>query len=139
MPQLCNTFNIFLSTGEIPSEFLEAVITTIHKSSKLLGSRYHPISLLNTDLKLYTKLQATRLGTVMPSLIHLDQVGFTPSREASDGTRRFLDLIYLAEQHQTPSLLISLDAEKASIESTGCTWNQSSKSLAFMALSFKLS
>lgn len=34
IPHLCNTFNRFLSTGEIPPEFLEAVITTIHKPGK---------------------------------------------------------------------------------------------------------
>lgn len=36
-----------------------------------------------------------------------------PNRQKSDGTRRFLNLIQWAEQHRTPSLLVSLDAEKA--------------------------
>lgn len=36
-----------------------------------------------------------------------------PKRQASDGTRRFLNLIKWAEHHRTPSLLLSLDTEKA--------------------------
>lgn len=115
VPHLCNTFNKFLTTGEIPSESLEAVITTIHKPGKPFQdpANYRPISLLNTDLKIYTKLLATRLAEYMPALIHPDQVGFIPCRQASDATRRFIDLIHWAEHRRTPSLLISLDAEKA--------------------------
>lgn len=69
---VCNTFNRFLSTCEIPSESLEAVLTTIHKPGKPSHdpANYSPISLLNTHLKLYTKLLATRLATYMPNLVH---------------------------------------------------------------------
>lgn len=49
----------------------------------------------------------------MPHLIHSDQVGFIPMRQALDGTCCFVDLIHWAEHHQKPPLLISLEAEKA--------------------------
>lgn len=91
------------------------MITTIHKPGKSPHdpANYRPISLFNTDLKLYSKLLATRLATYMPTLVQTDQVGFIHSRQASDGTCRFIDMIHWAEHYQMPSLLISLDAEKA--------------------------
>lgn len=49
----------------------------------------------------------------MPHLVHPDQVGFIPHRQASDGTQRFVYLIHWVEHFQMPSLLISLDAEEA--------------------------
>lgn len=82
IPHLCNTFNRLLSTDKIPSESLEAVITTIHKTGKPSHgpANYRPMSLLNPDLKLYTKLLATRLTAHMPNQVHPDQVGFIPSQ-----------------------------------------------------------
>lgn len=90
------------------------VITTIHKPGKFPHdpANYHPISLLNADLKFYAKL-ATRLAQHIARLVQPDQVGFIPHHQASDGTRHFVNLIHWAEHYQTPSLLILLDAGKA--------------------------
>lgn len=74
---------------------------------------YRPISLLNVDLKLFTKKLASRLALELPSLIHYDQVGFIPTREVRDGVTRVLDLLHLAKSKLTPIMLLSIDAEKA--------------------------
>lgn len=50
----------------------------------LLFSSYRPISLLNTGLKLFTKLLPNRLIKFIPDIIHSDQVECVPSREARD-------------------------------------------------------
>lgn len=111
-PQLCKTQ--FVATGHMPKESLEAVIT-IPKPSKTHAdpANYRPISLINTDTKLYVKIQATCLSRHIASLVHPDQVGFVPQRQAPDCTRRFVNFIQWAEYQQTPSLLLSLDVEKA--------------------------
>lgn len=71
-------------------ETLGAHISVIHKEGKdpTACSSYRPISLLNLDLKLFTKILAVRLAQHLQQLIHLDQVGFIPSREARDSTTK---------------------------------------------------
>lgn len=61
---------------------------------------------------MHAKLLVTRIATYIPYLIHPDQVGFIPHRQASDGTRRFINLIQWGEYHRMPSQFISLDVEK---------------------------
>lgn len=64
-------------------------ITVIAKEGKnpLHCQDYRPISLLNTDLKLFTKILALRLIESIPGLIQYDQVGFVPTREGCDNTK----------------------------------------------------
>lgn len=53
------------------------------------------------------------LSSIIPLLVHNDQVGFVMGRQAWNSTRQYIDLIQWAENHRTPSPLLSLDAEKA--------------------------
>lgn len=66
---------------------------------------FRPISLLNSDLKIYAKIIANHLLEVTPILIGPDQVGFVKGRKALDGTRRMINLIRYAETTGTPALL----------------------------------
>ena len=105
-----------LTEGDVlHASTLQAQIAVIPKEGKdpsYCGS-YRPISLLNTDLKLFTKILATRLQSHLPHLIHLDQVGFVPTREARDNTTKVLNLLYTSTRTKTPSIFLSTDAEKA--------------------------
>lgn len=49
----------------------------------------------------------------MTDLIHLDQVGFVPTREARDNTTKVLNLIHRANISKAPCTFLSTDAEKA--------------------------
>lgn len=112
---LTKLFNDLGKGKPLHKDTLQAQITVIHKEDKdptQCGS-YRPISLLNTDLKLFTKILATRLQQHITSLIHLDQVGFVPTREARDNTTKVLNLLYHATKTATPTVLLSTDAEKA--------------------------
>lgn len=55
---------------------------------------------------------ASRLAPELASLIHYDQVGFIPSREARDGVIRVLNLIHGAKSTQIPIMLLSTNTEK---------------------------
>uniref|UniRef100_A0A803J5Q1 Reverse transcriptase domain-containing protein n=1 Tax=Xenopus tropicalis TaxID=8364 RepID=A0A803J5Q1_XENTR len=112
---LLKTFQAIMDTGNINPEFLQAHISTIPKPGKPQDScpNYRPIALLNTDLKLYSKILAQRLNKILPSLINNDQVGFIMNRQAPDNTRKLHNILHIIKQQKLPALILSLDAEKA--------------------------
>lgn len=115
IPHLTEVFNNAASSSQFPNEYLNTLKITIPKPGKEpnIPQNFRPISLLNFDLKMYAKTIAVRLLDVMPTLIHRDQTGFAKGRQAPDATRRMINLIHYAESSGTPSLLLSLDAEKS--------------------------
>lgn len=66
---------------------------------------YQPIALLNADLKLFLKILANRFLPYLPQLVHADQAGFIPQREARDNTTRAIELIHIAHSESQPFLL----------------------------------
>uniref|UniRef100_A0A8C5MBP3 Reverse transcriptase domain-containing protein n=1 Tax=Leptobrachium leishanense TaxID=445787 RepID=A0A8C5MBP3_9ANUR len=114
-PHLVTLFNAVKGGSPFPSDSLLASLVVLPKPGKDLSgpSGYRPISLLNLDVKIYAKVLATRLNPLLPSLIHPDQVGFIQGRQAYENTRRAAGAIWHLEARGQPSLLLSLDAEKA--------------------------
>ena len=108
-------FNSLKEGHQMRRETLGAHIAVIPKEGKdpTVCASYRPISLLNIDLKIFSKIIANKLATNIPSLIHPDQVGFVLGREGRQNTQRVLNTIYLAQVHHKPLALISTDAEKA--------------------------
>uniref|UniRef100_A0A8C5Q087 Reverse transcriptase domain-containing protein n=1 Tax=Leptobrachium leishanense TaxID=445787 RepID=A0A8C5Q087_9ANUR len=94
---LCATITVLPKPGKDPSEC----------------SSYRPISLLNSDVKILARILADRLKQFLPGLIHPDQVGFIPGREARDGTQRAINAVSAARRSGQHLLLLSTDAEKA--------------------------
>ncbi len=92
-----------------------AIITLLPKADKDLTQcgNHRPLSLLNSDVKLYAKVLASRLDTFMTKLVHNDQTGFIRSRLAADNVRRLLHIIHAASGLDSPCATLSLDAEKA--------------------------
>lgn len=99
----------------LSTQILQAQIMVMPKPGKdhTNCSNYRPISPLNVDLKLFSKIIANHLGPILPSLIHSDQVGFIPGREARDNTTKTLLLITYAQRKHIPVCLLACDAEKA--------------------------
>lgn len=99
----------------LPGDALRAYIAVIPKEVKdpLHCQNYQPISLLNVGLKIFTEILSLRLMDLFPQLIHSDQVGFVPTREAHDNTTKAINLIHAAWSQKTPLLLLLTDAEKA--------------------------
>lgn len=97
------------------TDTLKAHIAIIPKEGKdpSVCPSYRPISLLNLDLKIFTKILAMRVLPSMLDIVHLDQVGFTPSRVVTDNTSRVLSLLHYACGSSSTTLLISTDIEKA--------------------------
>ena len=76
--ELVDSFNYAFEKGEITISQKRGFITLIPKKDKnrTLLDNWRPISLLNTDYKVATKLIAARIAKVLPSLIHEDQTGY---------------------------------------------------------------
>ncbi|XP_056409714.1 protein sel-1 homolog 3-like, partial [Hyla sarda] len=123
LPHLVSMFNSILNGNSFPPEMVKATIATLPKAGKTPDwpTNLRPISLLNVDVKLYAKVLANRLSQHLPEVINKDQVGFVKGRLAEDGIRRVVDLISVASLNRVPSLLLSLDAEKAFDR---CCWIQ---------------
>lgn len=112
VPHFLNTFNSLDETHGMGVDTLRAQITLIPKEGKDHTERqiYRPISLLNVDLKLLTRIVASCLAPELSSLIRYDQVGFIPMRESRDSVTR--DLIHTAKARLVPFMSLPTDAEK---------------------------
>ena len=73
---------------------------------------YRPLTLLNCDIKIFTKTLATRLHTVLPSIIHKSQTG-VHGRKIDHTIHTIRDLIAMAEKNNDDAAFIFLDQEKA--------------------------
>uniref|UniRef100_A0A803TV12 Reverse transcriptase domain-containing protein n=1 Tax=Anolis carolinensis TaxID=28377 RepID=A0A803TV12_ANOCA len=108
--------NQALQSKVIPDSWKEATIVMIPKEGLDMSEvkNYRPISLLNTDYKIFTKILANRLKDFLVEWIGEDQTGFLPARSIKDNVRIIIDALEYYEQHnQTEVGFLSLDAEKA--------------------------
>lgn len=97
-PQLAAAYNSIPGGGAFSRDSLLTHIAVIPKVGKDLSScaNYRPISLLNIDLKILTKILAQRVAPYIVLLIDLNQVGFLPHREVRDNTIMAINLVTLA-------------------------------------------
>lgn len=78
-----------------------------------LIKNYRPLSLLNSDYKIFTKAFALRTSTIMPIVIKSDQVASVKGRKITDLNNYIRDIITYAEHKQTHTCILSLDQMKA--------------------------
>lgn len=74
---------------------------------------YRPIALLNSDLKIFTKILADRLNKCIAKIIHPDQTGFIPRRFSFFNVRCLMNILYSKHDSASNVAILSLDAEKA--------------------------
>lgn len=96
-----------LEKGDLPPTMSEVVIVVIPKPNKDpdLYSSYRPISLLNVNAKIVTKILANRLNSVILTLVQGDQTGFMPGKGTDINIRRLYTHISLAAKDHKESLL----------------------------------
>jgi hypothetical protein len=82
-PILANIYN--RCQQDIPISMKEAVICLLFKKGdKGQLKNWRPISLLNVDFKILTKILNHRMKSALPKLLSLDQKGFVPTRRLDD-------------------------------------------------------
>ena len=78
--------NVCFEKGELKSK---AVITLIEKKGedRLFQENWRPISLLNVDVKIMSKVIATKIKNVLPTIVHHNQTGFINDRYIGETVR----------------------------------------------------
>uniref|UniRef100_A0A670J9P8 Reverse transcriptase domain-containing protein n=1 Tax=Podarcis muralis TaxID=64176 RepID=A0A670J9P8_PODMU len=108
--------NNVLRKGEIPETWKEAFITLIPKqdADPTQVKNYRPISLLNTDYKIFAGILAKRLKSILVEIIHKDQAGFLPGRNMRDNIRNIINMLeFLSARIDKQAIMMFVDAEKA--------------------------
>ena len=93
----------------------QGVISLLEKPAKemIRIKNWRPLTLLNTDNKIYTKLLARQLQNVLWTIIHASQTGFRKNRQMSENIIKIMEVIETCEINCEDLILISFDFEKA--------------------------
>ncbi len=71
--------------NQLPDSFRMGIMTLLHKKDdKTDLKKWRPVTLLNFDCKLFSKLLKGRMSTVLADLIHSDQACAVPERKITD-------------------------------------------------------
>ena len=90
------------------------MITLMYKNGEREDIRnWRPITLLNVDYKICSKILAERLKTVLPKIIGTDQKGFVKGRNIFDSNRLLQDIFEFIDQQNEEGSIIFLDQQKA--------------------------
>ena len=93
----------------------QAGITLIDKKGKDRSylETWRPISLVNVDAKIASKLVANRIKHWLPDIIHHNQSDLIKDRFIGETTRLVLDIIDHTEHSELPGMMIFIDFEIA--------------------------
>lgn len=113
-PDLLAVFMDFEHLDTLPDSFRVGIVTLLHKSKdKTDLKNWRPITLLNCDCKLYSKLLASRMSLFLKELIHPDQACAIPGRKITDSLVLIRDTICYARDRNIRLVVLNLDFEKA--------------------------
>lgn len=100
--------------GNIEKKMCDGIIVLVKKknsSNNIDG--YRPITLLNFDYKIVSRILKLRLNRLMPSLISCNQKCANPKRNIFEATCSIRDRIVELQHKKRKALLVSFDMEKA--------------------------
>ena len=112
---MTEVFNHSFELGQMSNSQKQAVVTLIDKKGKdrMFLENWRPISLINVDSKIATKVITNRIKNVLPGIIHSNQSGFMKGRFIGETARSILDIIAHTDSSKLPGVLLFIDFEKA--------------------------
>ena len=112
---LLNSYNEPFHKGELSISQRRGILTLMPKEDIKLTDlkNWRPISLLNLDYKILSKILDKRLEQFLPNLMHSDQTGFVRGRYIGQNIRPLSDIMEFSNNKQFPGILLFEDFEKA--------------------------
>jgi hypothetical protein len=107
---------MWYDAGSFPASFLDADIFCLKKSGNSSNAlNFRPQALLNTDYKVFTRIQATRVSPTLADRIHPNQNGFVPGRTIHETLHLFeaAQRMILVDPEHADALAMLLDFKKA--------------------------
>lgn len=109
------TFMYSLNEGHLSEGQHVGIVTLIPKKSqdRQQLSNWRPITLLNTDFKIFSKALANKIQSCITDVIHNDQTGFIKRRSITTNLTNIqlvIDQVHASDSH---GILLAVDYEKA--------------------------
>ena len=103
VPLLARVFTAIGSLGDLPHGFHEGLLTLLHKSGDRADpANYRPITLLNSDYRLLSRVLVGRLRPLLFGLIDREQTAFIPGRQGGENIMFLQGLQpFLVSQHRS--------------------------------------
>ena len=114
-PLLLELYNGILNGDDPPASWFITTLTLLPKPNRDHSEmrNWRPITLANCDAKIFSKILANRLSTVLPRLLNPDQAGFVKGRSAPDVALTLKTVLAHAATNTVDGALVFLDQEKA--------------------------
>ena len=99
----------------------QAIITLVQKPGKdhTFIKSWRPISLLNVDLKILSKILAKRIQNASCKIIGPEQNAFIRNRLIGDTVRLVSDVLYETDKNNIPGILFGADFAAAFVVNSG--------------------
>ena len=113
--QLIATLNKSFTVGQLSTSQSQATITLIEKKAKdkRFLKNWRPISLINVDAKIASKVLASRMKNILSSIVKCDQTAYVKGRHIGISIRLISDILEYNEENDISGILFSVDFEKA--------------------------
>ena len=117
---LCASIQQSFLAGELSTSQKQAIIKLIEEKDRDFFNfflkfikNWRPISLLNDDEKLISRVLASRLKSVISSIVSENQVAYVNNRFISKSGRLISDVLKITNSLDTEEILMKADIEKA--------------------------
>ena len=114
-PMLLNSWLYSIDCDNLAPSHKDSYLRLLPKEGKdtNLLKNWRPITLSNCDIKLITKSLSQRMGDNLDSVIGHQQTAYLRNRQITDNLNLMQHTIERSNELDSPSMIVSLDAEKA--------------------------